>query len=328
MATTYNFGNLTIAEIIDDAYERCGINPSVLETQHVVSARRSLNLMYSDWVNKGCNLWTIVQNMFSIIPGQVGYQLPYNTVDIAGNEITLTNATRILGGTAFSSAGGNANNCFDASGSTGCTQTAPNGYISYDFGAGNGQPINYVGIATNSNSNYTISIEYSLDGTNWFPSISIPMQAYVVATTSWFVIPAPVSAQAFRIRETNGATLNINEIYFNVPQAGSRLISRISREEYIAITNKMVQGATGSFVVDRTIQSPQLTLFGINGAANVYNPAPTLFLYQCPNNQWQYVVYNMVQYIKDVSDLRDDGYVPQRWLEASIAGLASKLALV
>lgn len=324
MVTTYDFGNLSIAEIIDDAYERCGINPSVLETQHVVSARRSLNLLYSDWVNKGCNLWTITQNMLSLVPGQAAYQLPYNTVDVAGNEMIVTNATRVLAGTAFSSAGGNANNCFDGDATTACTQTAPNGYISYDYGAGIAQPINYVGIETYANNNYTIVIEYSLDDVTWFTSTSIPIQAYVATTISWFVLPSPISARAFRIRESGGSTFNIAEIYFDVPQAGSHMISRISREQYIAISNKTVQSTIGSFIVDRTLQAQQLTLFG---SPNVYQQAPTMFLYPCPDTTWQFIVYNMVQYIQDVNDLRSDGYVPQRWLEASISGLASKLAL-
>lgn len=322
--TTYNFGNITFAQIIDDAFERCGLNPSMLETQHIVSARRSLNLLYSDWVNKGCNLWTVVQNMFSLVPGQAAYQMPYNMVDVAGNEMIVTNATRVLGGTAYSSAGGNANNCFDGLTSTACTQTTPNGYISYDYGIGNNQPINYVGIQTNINTNYTLTIEYTLDGSTWLTALSIPLQAYVVGAVSWFVIPSPIAAQTFRIRETGGATLNINEIYFNVPQYGSRRISRISREEYIAISNKTVQAATGSFIIDRTIQAQQLTLFG---NPNTYQSTGTIFLYPCPDSTWQFIVYNMVQYIKDVNDLHGTNFVPQRWLEPSIAGLASKLAL-
>lgn len=327
MKTTYDFSNLTIGDMIIEAYERCGIAGAVLTGQQVESAKRSLNLLYSDWVNMGCNLWTVQQNMFSIVPGQAGYQLPYNTVDIAGNEMTVTNASRILGGVPYSSAGGNASNCFNGDLSSGCTQTSANGYISYDYGINNEYPITYVGIQTNINNNYTLIIEYSYDYVNWYRSLSIPLQAYVYGTISWFVLPSPISARGFRIRETGGATLDINEIYFEVPLPGSRMISRISREEYISITNKLNPGDTGSFMVDRTIQASQLTLFGSGGKPDTYMQAPTVYLYPCPDNTYSFIVYNMVQYIKDVNDLKNSDYVPQRWLEASIAGLAAKISL-
>ena len=49
--------DLDVAEIIEEAYERCGIE--IRTGYDAKTARRSLNLMFSDWANRGLNLWTI-----------------------------------------------------------------------------------------------------------------------------------------------------------------------------------------------------------------------------------------------------------------------------
>jgi len=46
--------NLDVAEIIEEAFERCGLE---LRTGYdAATARRSLNLMLADWANRGINL--------------------------------------------------------------------------------------------------------------------------------------------------------------------------------------------------------------------------------------------------------------------------------
>ena len=53
---TYTF-ELDTSEIIEEAYERCG-----LETKsgfELKTARRSLNLLLTKWVNDGVNLFTL-----------------------------------------------------------------------------------------------------------------------------------------------------------------------------------------------------------------------------------------------------------------------------
>ena len=51
--------NLDMAEITEEAFERCGLE---LRTGYdAITARRSLNLLFADWANRGLNLWTIEQ---------------------------------------------------------------------------------------------------------------------------------------------------------------------------------------------------------------------------------------------------------------------------
>ena len=51
--------DLDVGEIIEEAFERCGLEART--GYDAVTARRSLNLMLADWANRGINLWTVRQ---------------------------------------------------------------------------------------------------------------------------------------------------------------------------------------------------------------------------------------------------------------------------
>ena len=55
-STTANF-DLSIDEIVEEAYERCGLQDRT--GYQLKTARRSLNLLLAEWSNRGLNLWTI-----------------------------------------------------------------------------------------------------------------------------------------------------------------------------------------------------------------------------------------------------------------------------
>jgi len=62
------------------------------------TARRSLNIMFADWANRGINMWTIEQGEINLVQGQNTYALPDDTVDLiehvirTGNNISSTQA--------------------------------------------------------------------------------------------------------------------------------------------------------------------------------------------------------------------------------------------
>ena len=49
--------DLSIDDIAEEAFERCGLQ--VRSGYDLKTARRSINLMLSEWANRGLNLWTI-----------------------------------------------------------------------------------------------------------------------------------------------------------------------------------------------------------------------------------------------------------------------------
>jgi len=72
--------NLDLNDIVEEAFERCGAE---LRTGYDLrTARRSLNLLFADWANRGINLWTIEQGSQVLTPGTATYNLPVDTVDL------------------------------------------------------------------------------------------------------------------------------------------------------------------------------------------------------------------------------------------------------
>jgi len=63
--------DLDVAEIIEEAYERCGLE--VRTGYDAKTARRSLNIMFSEWANRGVNLWTIKQGTLTLTSGTATY---------------------------------------------------------------------------------------------------------------------------------------------------------------------------------------------------------------------------------------------------------------
>ena len=61
-----------IDEIIEDAFERIGLN-SVAGYQ-LKSARRSLNILFQEWGNRGIHYWEIDELDLDLIEGQAEYK--------------------------------------------------------------------------------------------------------------------------------------------------------------------------------------------------------------------------------------------------------------
>jgi len=72
--------NLDVAELIEEAYERCGLE--VRTGYDAKTARRSLNLMFAEWTNRGLNLWTVAQGTTTVTLGTSTYTLGADVADI------------------------------------------------------------------------------------------------------------------------------------------------------------------------------------------------------------------------------------------------------
>jgi hypothetical protein len=91
--------NLDLNEYVEEAFERCGAE---LRTGYDLrTARRSLNLLFADWSNRGINMWCVEQGSQVLTPGTATYTLPADTVDLiehvirtgAGSASTQTDLT-------------------------------------------------------------------------------------------------------------------------------------------------------------------------------------------------------------------------------------------
>ena len=79
-ATSASF-DLSIDEIVEEAFERCGLQDRT--GYQLKTARRSLNLLLAEWSNRGLNLWTIQKQTAA---------LAANTIQLSGTGLFGNNA--------------------------------------------------------------------------------------------------------------------------------------------------------------------------------------------------------------------------------------------
>lgn len=91
--------NLDVAEAIEEAYERIGLE---MRTGYdAKTARRSMNLMFAEWANRGLNLWTVATGTTTLTQGTSQYTLAEDVVDLldmvlrrSGTDYELTRISR------------------------------------------------------------------------------------------------------------------------------------------------------------------------------------------------------------------------------------------
>jgi len=86
MATTATATfNLDLNAIVEEAFERCGAE--LRSGYDLRTARRSLNLLFAEWANRGVNLWTVEQGSQVLTSGTATYNIPVDTVDLIEHVI-------------------------------------------------------------------------------------------------------------------------------------------------------------------------------------------------------------------------------------------------
>ena len=72
--------DLNIDDLVEESFERLGMR--MTSGNQLKTARRSLNLLFLDWANRGLNLWTIEQATLSIVQGDNELALPLDTINV------------------------------------------------------------------------------------------------------------------------------------------------------------------------------------------------------------------------------------------------------
>lgn len=89
---TYTWA-LDIGEIIEEAYENCEIE--LRSGYQLKTARRSLNLLLTEWINDGVHLWTMDQLTVPLTTSTQSYTLDTKYVDIIDAVTRDSNGTDI-----------------------------------------------------------------------------------------------------------------------------------------------------------------------------------------------------------------------------------------
>ena len=92
---TYIFGkNFSVDEIIEEAYERYGVQS--VSGYQLKAARRSLNILFQEWGNRGLHYWEVANNSFTLVNAQAVYTMYRSSGDGTSDATAVYGAADIL----------------------------------------------------------------------------------------------------------------------------------------------------------------------------------------------------------------------------------------
>ena len=159
-----------------------------------------------------------------------------------------------------------------------------------------------------SGASTSYALETSSDGSAWTTLETEANPNAVAGNVTWVDIQGSLATLYFRVRATTGTLNQTQVILANTPNEIP--MARLNRDDYVNLPNKAFQGRPLQFWVDRLLN------------------APVLYLWPVPSAQFvtaQVVVW-VKRYIMDVGTMTQEIEIPQRWYDAIVYVLASRLA--
>ena len=92
--TTIFDKNFAIDEIIEEAYERIGMQG--VSGNQLRMARRSLNIMFQEWANRGLHYWEVANNNITLVADQATYTMFRSTGDGTSDATAIYGVDDIL----------------------------------------------------------------------------------------------------------------------------------------------------------------------------------------------------------------------------------------
>lgn len=348
-SNTYDW-TLDCTNIVTEAYSRCGIRPSSLIREHFFAATRSLNLALQSWSNKSVNLFQVKLQSIALQQGVATYDLPSNTVNILdayletyslqtslsqtpdystvlGSDVVTVNIVQhglvannwieivdsisiggiILQGlyqvvTVF-----NVNQFTITATATATSSVTDGGDLPvYTTASGSAS----VSVAFN-NHGYAAGNTFTVVEATTVGGITLtgPYIVATVPTANSFTFIAAEDAIAADT-ETENSGVGVINTQYNSADPQDRVLTPISRTDYSALPDKILQAPPTTFWFDRL------------------SPIPTVTVWQVPDQNGPYVFfYYCVRRIQDAyATGGQTPDIPYRFLDALVAELALRLA--
>ena len=92
--TTIFEKGFSIADIVEESYERIGI--SGVSGYQLKGARRSLNIMFQEWANRGLHYWEVANNNITLVNNQATYTMFRSTSDGTSDATAVYGVDDIL----------------------------------------------------------------------------------------------------------------------------------------------------------------------------------------------------------------------------------------
>ena len=130
-ASTASF-DLAIDDIVEEAFERCGLQDRT--GYEIKTARRSLNIIFADWANRGLNLWTIQKQEKTITSASAN---PLTGTDLYGTTANDSQQIIDITNVIMRQASGSDNNDYE------CTRIGRDVYWGYTVKSTSSRPTQF-----------------------------------------------------------------------------------------------------------------------------------------------------------------------------------------
>ena len=92
---SYTFDKtLPIDEIVEESYERIGLQN--VSGYQLKTAKRSLNILFSEWANRGLHYWEVANNNITLVDGQATYTMYRSTGDGTSDATAVYGVDNVL----------------------------------------------------------------------------------------------------------------------------------------------------------------------------------------------------------------------------------------
>lgn len=345
----YDYG-LSGADLSLEVLERCGIRGEAITADHMVSLKRSVNLVQSRWANRGVNLWKVTLVETPLSQGIVTYNVSAQTVmmldvylrnyymntavNITPNFVTTLNSTTVtvnwtnhglLAGQFSSivcpvSIGGLiilgfypvvtvlSANAFTIAAASAATSGASGGTLPTFTTAVNNAlcNVNLPAHGLSAGSQFVVQIQVNAGGV---PIVGVyTVTARVDANN--FTITLQNNAGFVDSQTENGGLANVAGQAPNA-QPFDRIMTPISRNDYAALPNKLIQQPPTQFWFNRQAFQPQVSVY----------PVPD------QNGPYSMLAYNVTQLENAGLTGADKPDIPYRFLEALCADTAAHFSM-
>ena len=263
---SYTFDkNLGIDEIIEDAYERIGIQS--VSGYQLKTAKRSLNILFSEWGNRGLQFWEVKNQNVTLVNGQAVYTFYRSTADGVSDGVSTTLSAGI-----------------DAAVTT-IPLTAITGFPTAGTLTIGTEDITYTGISS-------LNLTGCVRGVN--------------GTT------AATHASGDTVLQSPRGMTDIQEANYRVDTTSvDTPMTRISRSQYQAFSNKTDLGLPTQYWVQRFVDKVTMTLYLTPGSSQAGD----------------FINFYYTKRIDDVGAYTNATDVPYRFIPCMIMGLSYYLAL-
>lgn len=347
-SNTYAFASeFSNADMLLDAFDRVQVRPEAITNEHMVSARRSMNLILSRWANRGVNLWKVELETVPLTQGTALYGAPNNTVKMLDAYLRTYQLPTAANPTAFTTTLGSPtvtvtqadHGLIPGMWISVVTQVAVGGIVVYGYypvitvptpntftitadNALSADTPGSVPLFTSTAGDSTITVglvNHGMEPNETFTvgvattvggiTLTGGYQVVTVLDSDNFTINPAVDAVVSESVSENDGVFLVNEQSSTNPPI-DRVLYPISRNDYSALPNKFFQSPPTVFWFDRQI-TPQITLWQVPDQ----------------NGPYELRYYRMLQ-IQDMNlPSGETADMPYRFLEAFVSALAAHLAI-